>query len=104
MYICVLCIPQLDWKERLEASERMVSVLQERLETTRSQLYDQDKLVGQLRSDLQVDAEELHYWKEQRGQDMEKLEQVSVLLNVSVLEGYWSHNIIPSVFFVIVFL
>lgn len=67
---------QLDWKERLEASERMVSVLHERLESTRSQLYDQDKLVGQLRSDLQVAAEELQYWKEQRSQDMEKIEQV----------------------------
>ena len=74
----ILSLSQLDWKERLESSERMVSVLQERLEATRSQLYDQDKLVSQLRSDLQVDAEELTYWKEQRGQDMEKLEQVSV--------------------------
>ena len=54
----------------------MVSVLQERLESTRSQLYDQDKLVEQLRSDLQVAAEEMQYWKEQRTQDMEKLEQV----------------------------
>ena len=53
-----------------------MSVLQERLESTRSQLYDQDKLVGQLRSDLQVAAEELQYWKEQRTQDMEKLDQV----------------------------
>ena len=67
---------QLDWKETVEASERMVLVLQGRLESTRSQLYDQDKLVGQLRSDLQVAAEELHYWKEQRTQDIEKIEQV----------------------------
>ena len=66
----------MDWQGRLEASERMVSVLQERLESTRSQLYDQDKLVEQLRSDLQVAAEELQYWKEQRTQDLEKLEQV----------------------------
>ena len=67
---------QLDWQGRLEASERMVSVLQERLESTRSQLYDQDQLVEQLRADLQVTAEELQYWKEQRSQDLEKLEQV----------------------------
>ena len=61
----------------------MVSVLQERLESTRSQLYDQDKLVEQLRSDLQVAAEELQYWKEQRTQDLEKLEQVE--LNIRFL-------------------
>lgn len=67
---------QLDWQGRLEASERMVSVLQERLESTRTQLYDQDQLVEQLRSDLQVTVEELQYWKEQRSQDLEKLEQV----------------------------
>jgi hypothetical protein len=54
----------------------MVSVLQERLESTRSQLYDQDKLVEQLTSDLQVAAEELQHWKEQRTQDLGKLEQV----------------------------
>ena len=71
---------QVDCKERLEASERMVSVLQERLEVTRSQLYDQDKLLGQLRSDLQVAAEELRYWKEQRSQDIEKIEQVHVMI------------------------
>ena len=56
----------------------MVSVLQERLESTRSQLHDQDKLMGQLRSDLQVAAEELQYWKEQRTQDIEKIDQVNV--------------------------
>ena len=73
----------MDWQGRLEASERMVSVLQERLESTRSQLYDQDKLVEQLRSDLQVAAEELQYWKEQRTQDLEKLEQVELIFNFS---------------------
>ena len=72
----MLHVLQLDWQGRLEASERMVSVLQERLESTRTQLYDQDQLVEQLRSDLQVTAEELQYWKEQRSQDLEKLEQV----------------------------
>lgn len=76
----IIIILQLDWQGRLEASERMVSVLQERLESTRSQLYDQDKLVEQLRSDLQVAAEELQYWKEQRTQDLEKLEQVECAL------------------------
>lgn len=72
----MLHVLQLDWQGRLEASERMVSVLQERLESTRTQLYDQDQLVEQLRSDLQVTVEELQYWKEQRSQDLEKLEQV----------------------------
>ena len=76
MKITMLYVLQLDWQGRLEASERMVSVLQERLENTRSQLYDQDQLVEQLRADLQVTAEELQYWKEQRSQDLEKLEQV----------------------------
>ena len=74
--ITMLHVLQLDWQGRLEASERMVSVLQERLESTRTQLYDQDQLVEQLRSDLQVTVEELQYWKEQRSQDLEKLEQV----------------------------
>ena len=62
-----------------------MSVLQERLESTRSQLYDQDKLVEQLRSDLQVAAEELQYWKEQRTQDMEKLEQVEFTFFLPVM-------------------
>ena len=53
-----------------------MSVLHERLESTRSQLYDQDKLVEGLRSDLQLTSEELHYWKDQRTQDLEKFKRV----------------------------
>lgn len=92
---------QLDWQGRLEASERMVSVLQERLESTRSQLYDQDKLVEQLRSDLQVAAEELRYWKEQRTQDLEKLEQVYIFgVQFLVLLMVMANPLLGTVYYV----
>ncbi len=67
---------QTEWQERSESSERLVSVLQERLDSTRSQLHDQERLNGQLNSDLSLTTEELVFWKDQKLQDVEKLDQV----------------------------
>lgn len=54
----------------------MVTMLQERLDSTRSQLHEQERLTGQLTSDLKVTTEELLFWKDQKLQDVEKLDQV----------------------------
>lgn len=59
------------------SAERVSSVLQESLEGARAQLRQRDGLVGQLQADLQATGEELHFLKEQRTQDMERMDQVS---------------------------
>ena len=59
------------------SAERVSSVLQESLEGARAQLRQRDSLVGQLQADLQATGEELHFLKEQRMQDMERMDQVS---------------------------
>ena len=51
-------------------------MLQERLESTRFQLHQEERKVGQLQVDLQAAAEELQFWREQRTHHVEKLDQV----------------------------
>ena len=58
------------------SAERVSSVLQESLEGARAQLRQRDSLVGELQADLQATSEELHFLKEQRMQDMERMDQV----------------------------
>lgn len=55
----------------------MVAVLQDRLSVTRTNLEQQDKMVGQLQDDLQAATEELQLWREQQTQGLEKFDQVS---------------------------
>lgn len=77
MSICYITF-QFEWQERCESSERMVAVLQERLDSTRSQLHKQERMTGQLTSDLKVTMEELIFWKDQKLQDVDKLDQVEL--------------------------
>ncbi len=61
-----------------------MSVIQERLESTRSQLHDQEILNGQLNSDLSLTIEELVFWKDQKLQDVEKLDQVGFCVCICI--------------------
>lgn len=56
----------------------MISVLQDRLESTRTKLQQQDSMVEQLQADLQLSVGEIQYWKDQRVQEADKLQQVLV--------------------------
>ena len=51
-------------------------MLQERLDTSRSHLHEQERLNGQLTSDLKMTIDELLFWKDQKLQDVDKLDQV----------------------------
>lgn len=57
-------------------SEKKAGVLQERLETTRSSLEQQEELVRSLRQELSGLRVELDSYQEQRAQDLESIEQV----------------------------
>jgi len=57
----------------------MVAVLQDRLDSTRSQLQEQERANGQMNSDLKMITDELMFWKDQKLQDVDKLDQVCII-------------------------
>ena len=68
---------QLEWQSQAETYSRTIDVLQDKLDASRTQLKQQDSLVEQLQSDLQMSVGEIQFWKEQRTQEAAKLKQVS---------------------------
>ena len=70
----MLC--QAEYEGRRGSLERMVVVLQDSLEASRTRLTQQDEETGRLHSDLQDTAEELLFWKERGAQSDERMEQV----------------------------
>lgn len=74
-----MCLaPQAEWQTQAESTFQMISVLQDRLESTRTKLQQQDSMVEQLQADLQLSVGEIQYWKDQRVQEADKLQQVLV--------------------------
>lgn len=73
---CVTPFVQLEWQRRCESSEKIIEVLQDRLESARRQLQDQDVLKEQLQTELKIVAEELQIIRTQREQDLEKIDKV----------------------------
>ena len=69
-------IVQLEWQRQAESSSQTISVLQDRLEATRTQLQEQDGIVEQVQADLQVSVGEIQFWKEQQTQEADKFKQV----------------------------
>ena len=71
---------QLEWQKQVESSSQTISVLQDRLEASRTQLQQQDSIVEQLQADLQVSVGEIQFWKEQQVQEADKFKQVYTLI------------------------
>jgi chromosome segregation ATPase len=66
----------LEWQRQAESSSQTISVLQDRLEATRTQLQEQDGIVEQVQADLQVSVGEIQFWKEQQTQEADKFKQL----------------------------
>ena len=74
---CIVSL-QLEWQAQAEMYSQTIGVLQDKLESSRTQLKQQDSIVEQLQADLQMSVGEIQFWKEQQAQESVKFKQVTV--------------------------
>ena len=53
-----------------------MTVLQDRLDAIKKELQQQDTVIEQLQSDLQISVGEIQFWKEQNTREADKLQKV----------------------------
>lgn len=76
LIIIYMSTMQLEWQEHCLSSEKLISMLKERLEAIRKELREQDVLKEDLHADLQVVQEDLKTFKIESKQDQCKISEV----------------------------
>ena len=74
-----MVVLQGEWQTEAESTFQVIAVLQDRLESVRAQLLQEQSTVEQLQVDLQSSVGEIQHWKEQRRQEADKLQQVHTI-------------------------